>query len=217
MSTRRCIIFKWLVTDGHSPCPVRPGCRHHWAGAQDTWPYMSSSSCWCLCHLVLGLSLNLGTWKSTCEWTLRGWVSLQCIVNATSCCLAGNHVVRISHVSGWHNSFAACFCPYCDILGKFLVVFLVGLWPFVGVLVVFLAMICEASCDHRRPCISFLINSFVSWGLSLRAWSAEPEEKIDVVKRDPLRLIAYRRVRFCTFMFVSTLVLGKEGNSLNPI
>ena len=136
---------------------------------------MSSSSCWCLCHLVLGLSLNLGTWKSTCEWTLRGWVSLQCIVNATSCCLAGNHVVRMSHVSGWHNSFAACFCLY--FLGKSLVVFLVGLWPFVGVFVVFLVMICEASCDHRRPCISFLINSFVSWGLSLRAWSAEPEEK----------------------------------------
>ena len=107
-----------------------------WGGAQDTWPYMSSSSCWCLCHLVLGLSLNLGTWTSTCEWTLRGWGGLQCIVNATSCCLAGNHVVRMSHVFGWHNSFAACFCLYCDtvgfhhcVLGKSLVVFLVGLWP----------------------------------------------------------------------------------------
>ena len=33
----------------------------------------------------------------------------------------------------------------------------------------------------------------------------------------PLRLIAHRRVRFFTFMFVSTLVLGKGGNSLNPI
>ena len=33
----------------------------------------------------------------------------------------------------------------------------------------------------------------------------------------PLRLIAHRRVRFFTFMFVSTLVLGEGGNSLNPI
>ena len=33
----------------------------------------------------------------------------------------------------------------------------------------------------------------------------------------PLRLIAHRRVRFFTSMFVSTLVLGREGNSLNPI
>ena len=33
----------------------------------------------------------------------------------------------------------------------------------------------------------------------------------------PLRLIAHRRVRFFTFMSVSTLVLGEGGNSLNPI
>ena len=37
-----------------------------------------------------------------------------------------------------------------------------ALFLFVGVLVVFLVMICQASCDHRRPCSSFLINSFVS-------------------------------------------------------
>ena len=37
-----------------------------------------------------------------------------------------------------------------------------ALFLFVGVLVVFLVMICQASCNHRRPCISFLINSFVS-------------------------------------------------------
>ena len=30
------------------------------------------------------------------------------------------------------------------------------------VLVVFLVVICQASCDHRRPCSSFLTNSFVS-------------------------------------------------------
>ena len=33
----------------------------------------------------------------------------------------------------------------------------------------------------------------------------------------PLRLIAHRRVRFFTFMFVSTLVLGEGGSLLNPI
>ena len=33
----------------------------------------------------------------------------------------------------------------------------------------------------------------------------------------PLRLIAYRRVRFFTFMFVSTLVLGEGGDLLNAI
>ena len=32
-----------------------------------------------------------------------------------------------------------------------------------------------------------------------------------------LRLIAHRRVRFFTFMFVSTLVLGRGGSSLNLI
>ena len=32
-----------------------------------------------------------------------------------------------------------------------------------------------------------------------------------------LRLIAHRRVRFFTFMFVSTLVLGAGGDSLNLI
>ena len=37
-----------------------------------------------------------------------------------------------------------------------------ALFLFVGVLVVFLVKICQASCDHRRPCSSFLTNSFVS-------------------------------------------------------
>ena len=188
--------YGWSLTLPRETALSSPlGRSPQWGGAQDTWPHMTSSSCWCLCQLVLGLSLNLGTWTSTCEWTLRGWVSFQCIVNATSCCLAGNHVVRMSHVSGWHNSFAACFCLYCDtvgfhhcVLGKSFVVFLLGSGP-VGcllcclsngktqiwlgdlrlalflvfcVLVVFLAVICQASCDHRRPCSSFLTNSFVS-------------------------------------------------------
>ena len=33
----------------------------------------------------------------------------------------------------------------------------------------------------------------------------------------PLRLIVHRRVRFLTFMSVSTLALGAGGSSLNPI
>ena len=31
MSTLWCISSKWLVTDGHSPCPVWPRCQRHWA------------------------------------------------------------------------------------------------------------------------------------------------------------------------------------------
>ena len=44
-----------------------------------------------------------------------------------------------------------------------------ALFLVVCVLVVFLVVICQASCDHQRPCSSFLTNSFVSQGPSLRA------------------------------------------------
>ena len=36
----------------------------------------------------------------TREWTLRGWVSQQ-YSKRDSCCLPGNNLVRMSHVSGW--------------------------------------------------------------------------------------------------------------------
>ena len=62
---------------------------------------MSSSSCSCLHLLVLALFLNMGTWTSTRERTLRGWVRRQCIAIATFCCLLGNNVDRLSRCSGW--------------------------------------------------------------------------------------------------------------------
>ena len=98
---------------------------------------MSSSSCPCLRLLVLALSLNLGTWTSTRERILRGWVRWQCIAIATFCCLRGNNVDRVSHFF-WVaiNSFAASFWVRCDtvgfyhcVLGKSFVVVSVGLLP----------------------------------------------------------------------------------------
>ena len=47
------------------------------------------------------LFLNMGTWPSTRERTLRGWARRQCIVNANFCCLLGNNVDRASHFTGW--------------------------------------------------------------------------------------------------------------------
>ena len=75
------------------------------------------------------------------------------------------------------------FFPLC--LGKSFVVFLVGLLPrslfallsfgwwdanlaggsascLVFLVCVLVVMICQAACDHRRPCSSFLTNSFFS-------------------------------------------------------
>ena len=126
----------------------------------------------------------------------RRRVSLRCIVNATFCCLAGNHVVRMSHVSGWllirllHDFvFIATQWVFTTVsLANLLWFFLLGSCPvrcllcclsdgetqiwlgdlrlalslFVCVLVVLSVMICQASCDHQRPCSSFLTNSFVS-------------------------------------------------------
>ena len=67
---------------------------------------------------------------------MSGWVSQQCIVNATFGCLPGNNVVRMSHVSGsllirlLHVfEFIATQCFYHCVLGEFLVVVLVGLLP----------------------------------------------------------------------------------------
>jgi len=74
---------------------------------------------------------------------------------------------------------------YHCVLGKSLVVFLVGLLPrllfallsfgwrdanlaggsascLVFLVCVLVVMICQAACDHRRPCNSFLTNSFFS-------------------------------------------------------
>ena len=90
------------------------------------------------------------------------------------------------------NSFAAWFWVYCDtvgfcrcVLGRSLVVVLVGLLPrslfallsfgwwdanlaggsascLVFLICVLVVMICQAACDHGRPCSSFLTNSFFS-------------------------------------------------------
>ena len=154
---------------------------------------MSYSSCSCLRPLVLALSLNLGTWTSPREWTLRGWVSQQCIVIATF--LLSSWQQRSSHVSRFWvaiNSFAARFWVYCDtvgfyhcVLGKSFVVVLGGLllrslfallsfgwWDanlaggsascLVFLVCFLVVMICQTACDHRRPCSSFLTNSFFS-------------------------------------------------------
>ena len=103
---------------------------------------------------------------------------------------------RMSHASGWHNSFAASFLSFnvtqwvftTVSLANLLWFFLLGSGPvgcllcclsngetqiwlgdlrlalflLVCVLFVLAVMICQASCDHRRPCRSFLTNSFVS-------------------------------------------------------
>ena len=70
-------------------------------GTKDTWPPMASLCCSCLRLLVPAFLLNMGTWTSTCERTLRGWVRRRCIANATFCCLIGNNVDRGSHFTGW--------------------------------------------------------------------------------------------------------------------
>ena len=70
-------------------------------GTKDTWPPMSSFSCSCLRFLIPALVLNMGTWTSTRERTLRGWVRRHCIANATFCCPLGNNVDRGSHLTGW--------------------------------------------------------------------------------------------------------------------
>ena len=155
---------------------------------------MSYSSCSCLRPLVLALSLNLGPWTSTREWTLRGWVSQQCTVIPTFCCLPGNNIARMFHVSGWlllipllqGSEFTATQWVFTTVsLANLLWLFLLGSRParcllcclsdgepqiWLGdlrlalcFLVCFLVvMICQAACDHRRPCSSFFTNSFFS-------------------------------------------------------
>ena len=74
------LMYLWLLTDGHLPGPVWPHCRCHWAaprngeGRDDTWPPTSSFSCYSWRFMVPALALYMGTWTSTCERTLRGWV-----------------------------------------------------------------------------------------------------------------------------------------------
>ena len=70
-------------------------------GTKDTWPPISSFSCSRLRFLIPALVLNMGTWTSTRERTLRGWFRRQCIANATFCCPLGNNVDRVSHFAGW--------------------------------------------------------------------------------------------------------------------
>ena len=53
--------------------------------------------------------LNMGTWTSTRERTLRGWVRRQCMGIATFCCPLGNNVDRVSLFWVATNSFVAGF------------------------------------------------------------------------------------------------------------
>ena len=76
-------------------------------------------------------------------------------------------------------------------------------------------------CVSQAVCHSATTGSVV-WPLALdfiftRCVSPGPGILIlGCANEKPLGLIAHRRVRFFTFMFVSTLVLGR-GHSLNPI
>ena len=149
---------------------------------------MSNSSCSCLRPLALALSLDLDTWTSTREWTLRGWVSQQCIVNATLLSSWQHYSPLVSRFWVTTNSFVACFWVYCDTVdcvSANLVVFLVGLLPrslfallssgwwdanlaggsascLVFLVSFLVVVICLVACDHLRPCNSFLTYSFFS-------------------------------------------------------
>ena len=185
--------YGWSLTQ---PCVTAQslplGRSPQWGGAQDTWSTMSNSSCSCLRPLVLALSLNLDTWTSTREWTLRGWVSQQCIVNATLLSSWQHYSSLVSRFWVTTNSFVACFWVYCDTVDFLhcvsanLVVFLVGLLPrslfvllssgwwdanlaggsasscLVFLVCVLVVVICQVACDHQRPCNSFLTYSFFS-------------------------------------------------------
>ena len=98
-----------------------------------------------LCRYQLGYNVQTAVDGMDGGWTLRGWVRQQCIVIATFCCLLGNDVARMSHVSGWllirllqGFEFIATQWVFTTVsLANLLWLFLLGLAPFAVCFAVF--------------------------------------------------------------------------------
>ena len=109
-------------------------------GTKETWPPISFCYCSCLRLMVPALVLNMGTWTSTSERTLRGWAIGDSVQQMRPFVVFSRqqHRSRVSPYWVATNLFAACFWFSCDtvafyhcVLGKSLVwVFLLGSCPF---------------------------------------------------------------------------------------